>query len=454
MIQISEHFTYKKLLRYTFPSMVMMVFTSIYGVVDGLFISNFTGKTAFAAVNFIYPFLMILGGVGFMFGSGGSALVAKTLGEGDEDQANRIFSALCRTSALTGAVLAVLGFIFLRPVASLLGAEGQLLEDCIIYGRVFLLGIPASVIQYEFQNLFATAGKPKLGLWSTVASGVMNIILDALFVGAFGWDLEGAAGATVLSQCLGAAVPLIYFGRKNSSLLRLTRPGRQGKAMLKICSNGISELLNNISMSVVSIIYNAQLLRYAGEDGISAYGVIMYVEFLFISIFIGYFVGVSPVISYHFGARHQDEIRSLLRKSLVIITVFSLVMFVLSELTAGPISKIFVGYDRDLFEMTKRGFLLFSFCYLFSGFAAFGSSFFTALNNGILSAVLSVMRTVVFQILMVLVLPVIWDLDGIWISTAVSECLAAILSLAFIAAKRKKYHYGAVRNCAGASEEK
>lgn len=441
MIQISEHFTYKKLLRYTFPSIVMMVFTSIYGVVDGLFISNFTGKTAFAAVNFIYPFLMILGGVGFMFGSGGSALVAKTLGEGDREKANKIFSALCWTSGITGVVLAVLGFIFLRPVASWLGAEGELLEDCIIYGRVFLLGIPASVIQYEFQNLFATADKPKLGLWSTVASGVMNIILDALFVGVFPWGLRGAAAATVLSQTLGAAVPLIYFGRKNTSLLRLTRPGRQGKAMFKICSNGISELLNNISMSVVSIIYNAQLLKYAGEDGISAYGVIMYVEFLFISIFIGYFLGVSPVISYHFGAAHQDEIKSLLRKSLMIITAFSLVMFLLSELSAGPISKIFVGYDQGLFEMTKRGFLLFSFCYLFSGFAAFGSSFFTALNNGVLSAILSVMRTVVFQILMVLVLPMIWDLDGIWVSTAVSECLAAILSLTFIAARRKKYNY-------------
>ena len=441
MIQISEHFTYKKLLRYTFPSMVMMVFTSVYGVVDGLFISNFTGKTAFAAVNFIYPFLMILGGVGFMFGSGGSALVAKTLGEGEKDRANQIFSALCWTSGLTGVILAILGFIFLRPVASLLGAEGELLEDCIIYGRVFLLGIPASVIQYEFQNLFATADKPKLGLWSTVASGVMNIILDALFVGVLPWGLRGAAAATVLSQTLGAVVPLVYFSRKNTSLLRLTRPGRQGKAMLKICSNGISELLNNISMSVVSIIYNAQLLRYAGNDGISAYGVIMYVEFLFISIFIGYFLGVAPVISYHFGAGHQDEIRSLLRKSLMIIGAFSLVMFLLSELSAGPISKIFVGYDPGLYEMTKRGFLLFSFCYLFSGFAAFGSSFFTALNNGILSAILSVLRTVVFQILLVLLLPLIWDLDGIWISTTVSEFLAAVLCITFIAANRKKYNY-------------
>ena len=441
MIQISEHFTYKKLLRYTFPSMVMMVFTSVYGVVDGLFISNFTGKTAFAAVNFIYPFLMILGGVGFMFGSGGSALVAKTLGEGEKDRANQIFSALCWTSGLTGVILAILGFIFLRPVASLLGAEGELLEDCIIYGRVFLLGIPASVIQYEFQNLFATADKPKLGLWSTVASGVMNIILDALFVGVLPWGLRGAAAATVLSQTLGAVVPLVYFSRKNTSLLRLTRPGRQGKAMLKICSNGISELLNNISMSVVSIIYNAQLLRYAGNDGISAYGVIMYVEFLFISIFIGYFLGVAPVISYHFGAGHQDEIRSLLRKSLMIIGAFSLVMFLLSELSAGPISKIFVGYDPGLYEMTKRGFLLFSLCYLFSGFAAFGSSFFTALNNGILSAILSVLRTVVFQILLVLLLPLIWDLDGIWISTTVSEFLAAVLCITFIAANRKKYNY-------------
>lgn len=441
MIQISEHFTYRKLIRFTFPSAVMMVFTSIYGVVDGLFVSNFAGKTAFAAVNFILPYLMVLGGIGFMFGSGGSALVAKTLGEQDTPKANRIFTSLVVTSLLSGVALGILGFVFLRPVSFWMGARGQLLEDSILYGRIYLLGIPASVVQFEFQNLYTTAGKPKLGLYSTVASGVANIVLDALFVAGFSWGLVGAAAATVLSQLLGGILPLVYFGRKNTSMLRLTKSKFDGPAMVRVCSNGASELLNNISMTVVSILYNVQLLRYAGDDGLAAYGVLMYIDFLFISIFLGYVLGVSPIISYHYGAQNHQEIRSLLQKSLVIIGTCSLLMFAISELSAGPVSRLFVGYDPALLAMTLRGFLLFSFNFLFAGMGIFGSAFFTALNNGLISAILSGMRTIVFQIAFVLILPLFWNIDGIWLSVVVAEFLAALLSMVTILLKQKTYHY-------------
>lgn len=441
MDQIQEHFTYRRLLKYVFPSIVMMVFTSIYGVVDGLFLSNFAGKTAFAAVNFILPFLMVFGGMGFMFGTGGSAYIAKTLGEGDQTKANQNFSSLMIVSLLTGIVLSIIGYISIRPVAMALGAEGQLLEDSIIYGNIYLLGVPASVIQYEFQNLYVTAGKPKLGLYSTVASGVTNIVLDAVFVAGFSWGLVGAAFATILSQWLSAIFPIIYFSRKNSSLLKFVKAKFDWNALLKICSNGFSELLNNISMTIVSLIYNTQLLRYAGTDGIAAYGVLMYINFLFMSIFIGYAVGVSPCISFHYGAQNYREIKSLLIKSYVILGVCSLLMFTSSEIMAKPISRLFVGYDKGLFDMTLRGFFLFSFGYLFSGFALFGSSFFTALNNGPISAFISFMRTIVFEIALVFLLPVFWNIDGIWLSVVIAELLAALLGIFFVIIKRHTYHY-------------
>ena len=441
MDQIQEHFTYKRLLKYVFPSIVMMVFTSIYGVIDGLFLSNFAGKTAFAAVNFILPFLMVFGGIGFMFGTGGSAYIAKTLGEGERTKANQTFSSLMIVSLLTGIVLSIIGYISIRPVAMALGAEGQLLENSIIYGNIYLLGVPASVIQYEFQNLYVTAGKPKLGLYSTIASGVTNIVLDAVFVAGFSWGLIGAAFATILSQWLSAIFPIIYFSRKNSSLLKFVKAKFDWNALLKICTNGFSELLNNISMTIVSLIYNAQLLKYAGTDGIAAYGVLMYINFLFMSIFIGYTVGVSPCISFHYGAQNHREIKSLLIKSYVILGACSLLMFTSSELMAKPISRLFVGYDKGLFDMTLRGFFLFSFGYLFSGFALFGSSFFTALNNGPVSAFISFMRTIVFELTLVFLLPVFWDIDGIWLSVVIAELLAAFLGIFFVIIKRRTYHY-------------
>lgn len=440
-IQLSDHFTYKKLLRFTFPSIIMMVFTSIYGVVDGFFVSNFVGKTPFTAVNFIMPFLMILGSVGFMFGTGGGALIAKTMGEGETEKANRIFSLIVYISVACGIVLAVFGIIFIRPIASLLGAEGTLLEDSIIYGRIILAAIPAYILQFEFQCLFATAEKPTLGLFVTIAAGVTNMVLDALFVAVFRWGLVGAAAATALSQCVGGVIPLVYFARPNSSILRLGRTKFDSRALGQTCLNGSSELMSNISMSIVGMLYNVQLLRYAGEDGVAAYGVLMYVSMIFQAIFIGYAVGTAPIIGYHYGAENSQELKGLLRKSLALIGVFAVVMFAAAYSLARPLALIYVGYDEGLLNLTIRAFSIFAFSFLFSGFAIFGSSFFTALNNGPVSAAISFVRTLVFQIAAVLIFPLIWKVDGIWLSIVVAEMMAVAVTVLFLKGQQKKYQY-------------
>ncbi len=440
-IRISEHFDYRKLLRFTLPSIIMMIFTSIYGVVDGIFVSNFVGKTAFTAVNFVMPVIMILGAVGFVFGPGGSAIVAKTMGEQEPDKANKQFSMVVYAAAITGVVLAVLGIIFLRPIVQMLGAEGEMLDTCVLYGSIILAATPAYVLQFAFQSFFITAEKPDLGLKVTVASGVANMVLDALLVAVFPLGIVGAALATALSQFIGGIFPLIYFARENPSALRLTKTKFHAKTLINTCTNGSSELLSNISISLVGILYNMQLLKHAGEDGVAAYGVLMYVNMIFLGIFFGYTMGTAPIVSYHYGAANHKELQSLRRKSLVIVGVSSMAMFVLAEVLARPLSMIFSSYDQGLLDMTVRAFIIFSFSFLFAGFGIWSSSFFTALNNGLVSAILSTMRTLVFQVGAVLILPVFMGIDGIWLSMVVAELLSVIVGCIFLFSLRKKYKY-------------
>ena len=440
-ISLSDHFTYRKLMRFTMPSIVMMLFTSVYSVVDGFFVSTFAGKTPFAAVNFIMPFLIMLGALGFMFGAGGSALVAKTLGEGESQRANRIFSLVIYASIAVGILLTVLGIAFIRPVAILLGAEGQMLEDAVVYGRIILAPLVFFMLQMEFQSFFITAEKPNLGLITTVMAGVANMVLDALLVGGLSMGLVGAAVATAVSQFIGGAASVLYFMFPNRSLLRLTRTNFDGGVLLKTCVNGSSELMSNISMSLVGMLFNLQLLKYAGEDGVAAYGVLMYVGFAFVAIFIGYSIGTAPVVGYHYGAQNHGELKSLLRKSAWIIGITSVSMVMASLLLSAPLSTLFVGYDAALLEMTKQGFLVYSLAFLFMGFSIFSSGFFTALNDGVTSAIISFFRTVVFQVAAVLLLPLLWGIDGIWWSIVVAEGLAVAVSAAFVIGKRKKYHY-------------
>ena len=441
IIQLSDHFSYGRLLRFTLPSIVMMVFTSIYGVVDGIFVSNFAGKTAFAAINLIMPYLMVFGTLGFMVGTGGTALVSMTMGAGDRKKANEIFSMLIAVCVLGGIVLTALSIAFLRPAAALLGAEGQMLEDCVTYGLIVQLALTAYILQFAFQSFCIAAEKPNLSLGMTVASGVCNIILDALFVGLFRWGLIGAAVATAFSQVLGGIIPIVYFLRPNDSLLRLCRFRFDGRALIRTCTNGSSELMSNLSMSLVSMLYNLQLIRYAGEDGIAAYGVIMYVNFIFISIYIGFSIGSAPVVGFNHGAQNHPELKGLLKKSLVILTAFALLMTGAARVLAEPLSKIFVGYDQALFDMTVKAFRIYSLSFLLCGFNIFGSSFFTALNNGLISAVISFLRALVCQSGAVLLLPLILGLEGIWWSVLVSEAIALVLTVYFLVKNRERYHY-------------
>ena len=440
-IQLSDHFTYGRLLKFTFPSIVMMVFTSIYGVVDGIFVSNFAGKTPFAAINLIMPYLMLTSVLGFMVGTGGTALISMTLGMGDRKKANEIFSLLTWVCISGGIVLTALSMVFMRPVAILLGATGQMLEDCVTYGMIVQLALTAYILQYAFQSFCVTAEKPNLSLTMMVVAGVCNILLDALFVAVFRWGLVGAAVATTIAQITGAIIPIVYFICPNSSRLRLGKGRFDGKALLRTFTNGASELMSNLSMSLVSMLYNLQLMAWAGEDGIAAYGVIMYVNFAFMSVYIGFVIGAAPLVGYNHGADNRPELKNIFRKSLILLGAFSLVMTLLAEVTSAPLSKIFVGYDPKLYEITVRGFRIYSLSFLLCGFNLFGSSLFTALNNGLISAVISFFRTLICQIAAVMLLPLVLELDGIWLSIVVAEFAALVLTVICFAKYRKRYHY-------------
>lgn len=442
-IQLSDHFNYRRLIRFTLPSIGMMIFTSVYSVVDGFFVSNFAGKTPFAAINLIMPFLMILSTVGFMFGTGGSAIVAKAFGEGDKGRANKCFSLFVYLVFILGVFFAMLGIVFIRPIAELLGAEGEMLENAALYARIILLALPFNVLQLLFQSFFVTAEKPQLGLAVTLSSGATNIILDAILVILLPkeYKLAGAAVATAVSQMVGGVIPLFYFGRKNSSILRLGKTKFDGKAVLKACTNGSSEFMSNISMSLVGMLYNIQLLAYAGENGVAAYGVMMYVSMIFSAAFVGYSIGTAPVIGYHDGAKNYEELKGLLKKSLGMIGIFGIVMVGAAELCATPLAGLFVGYDAELMDLTVSGFRIFSLSFCFMGFAIFSSGFFTALNDGVTSAVISFLRTLVFQLAAIWILPMLFDIEGVWISIVVAEVMAVVVSTVFLVTKRNKYHY-------------
>ena len=440
-LQLSDHFTYQRLIRFVFPSVIMMIFTSIYGVVDGLFVSNFVGKTSFAAINLVMPFIMVLGGMGFMIGTGGTALVTMVMGEGKKELANRYFSMMVIVTLLLGAFLTITGVIFIRPVVHFLGATDAMMDDCVRYGRIVIAFTCSFMLQNVFQSFLIAAEKPKLGLAVTVAAGVTNMVLDALFIAGFQWGVAGAAIATGISQCVGGLLPLLYFVRPNKSLLRLKLTRLELIPILKACANGSSELMSNISSSVVSMLYNFQLMKYAGENGVSAYGVLMYVQFIFIALFIGYAIGSAPITGYHYGAQNTEELKSILKKSVILMLGCGVVLACLAFLLSGAFSKLFVGYDAELFALTKHAFRLFSVSFVLTGFNIFASSFFTALNNGAVSAAISFLRTLVFQTASVLILPVFLDVDGIWCALGAAEVFAFLLSVTFLIAKRKKYQY-------------
>lgn len=440
-IQLSDHFTYPKLFRFTLPSIAMMVFASIYGVVDGFFVSNFAGKTAFAAINLVMPFIMILGGMGFMVGTGGTALVSSILGAGEKERANRYFSMMILFTVIFGAVLTVVGLAFMEPISRFLGATPEMMESCVLYGRIVNGFTIMFMLQNVFQSFLIAAERPHLGLWATISAGVTNMVLDAVFVGVLRWGVAGAALATGMSQTVGAVIPLVFFLSSNKSPLRLRAAKLEWKPIIKACGNGSSELMSNVSGSVVAMVYNFQLLRYLGENGVSAYGVLMYVQFIFVAIFVGYSVGSSPIISFHYGAQNTPELRNMFRKSVTLMSIAGVVLCVAAYLMVSPLAKLFVGYDRELYELTCHAFRLYCLSFLLAGLNIFFSSLFTALNNGAVSAAISFLRTLLFQTGCVMVLPMLIDVDGLWLATLIADIFAGIISVIFLFVKRKTYQY-------------
>ncbi len=440
-IKISDHFNLRKLFRFVLPSIFMMIVTSIYGVVDGFFVSNFVGKTPFAAINLIMPFIMILGGMGFMIGTGGTALVTKVIGEKNSKKANQYFTMLIIFAIILGIVLSAIGIAVMRPIARLLGANDDMIEYCVLYGRLTVGFTSLFILQNVFQSFLAGAGKPKIGLIVTLIAGCTNIVLDALFIAVLKWGIAGAAIATGIGQFLGGIIPLVYFARKNSSLLKFTRTKLEIKPILRACANGSSELLTNIASSLVSILYNLQLMKFYGENGVSAYGVIMYVQLIFLAIIIGYTIGSAPIVSYNYGAKNTTELKSIFKKSILVLVVSGVVLAGLAQALAIPLSKLFVGYDTQLYNLTVHAFRLFSFSYIFSGVAIYSSGFFTALNNGLISAILSILHSLIFQVAFVFLLPLLFGVNGIWWAMFATEVCATIISTILFVAKRKKYNY-------------
>ena len=440
-IELSEHFTYKKLIKFTLPTIIMMIFTSIYGVVDGVFISNVAGSNSFASINLIMPVIMIIGTIGFMIGTGGSAIISKTLGEGNKEEANRQFSMLIYLEIILGVVFTIIGIILLRPIAKMLGATEEMMGDCLTYGRILLFGMTSFILQNSFQSFMVVAEKPRFGLAISVAAGITNIVLDFLLIYVFRLGVAGAAIATVTSQIVGAIIPLVYFSKKNNTMLKIGKTKFKLSTIIKTCTNGSSEMVTNLSMSLINILFNMQLMKFAGANGVSAYGIIMYVGFLFVGTYMGYSVGTAPIIGYHYGAENKEELKSLLSKSLKLLGVVAIIMTGLAEILSKPLASIFVSYDKELLELTINALRLYSLSYIISWFNIFASSFFTALNNGLVSALISFLRTLVFQVAMILILPAIWGINGIWISVACAEILSLFVSIMFFIKNKKKYEY-------------
>ena len=440
-IQLSDHFTYGRLLRFVFPSIVMLIFTSIYSVVDGLFVSNLVGDNALAAINIVWPLAMMVGAFGFMLGSGGSAEIARAMGQGEPERARRYFTSLVLAVIAIGTVLSVLCCLFMEELSRLFGASDLLLEDCVTYGFIMLAGSVPFMLQSCFQSYLLAAERPKLGLWLTVAAGLTNAVLDYVFIGLMDMGVAGAAWATVAGYLVGGIIPLLYFLLPNKSPLRFTRTHAYPRMLMKSCANGSSELMTNISASAVNVLYNIQVMHLAGEAGVAALSIILYVNFVFISAFIGLGMGAAPLFSYHYGRGNTDELKSLFRKCITVLTVLSVTMAVTSQVFNEPLTRLFVDFDQSLVDMTVHGFRIFAVSFLFAGTNIFGSMFFTALGDGLDSALISFLRTLLFQCGAIWLLPRLWGLDGVWVATTAAELMAICVTVSLFLLRRKRYGY-------------
>lgn len=442
-IELSGHYSYSRILKTCIPSVLMILTTSVYSIVDGLFVSNFAGTTSFAALNIIWPAIATVAAFGLMFGTGGSALVAMVIGQDDRDRANGIFTMLIRAMLILGAVCGTLLFIFMRPVSIWLGADEAMLPDCIRYGRILVCAMPAFMSQMAFNSFFMTAEKPQLGTLLTVICGITNIAFDALFIVVFGWGLTGAAIATVLGMAVGGIYPLYYFSSKkrNTTKLKFVKADTDWHCIVRCCSNGLSEYVGNIALNIVSMCYNLQLMKLIGQDGVAVYGILMYIGYVYASVYIGYNIAVSPIVSFNYGAQNHDELKSLLRKSIVILLVAGTILTGLSEILSSPMAGIFVGYDPGLKALTARAIRIYMISFMICGLNMFVSAWFTALNNGIVSACAAFARTLVFEMGAIFILPLLLGLDGVWLAVDVADMLALVLAVILLSTFRKRYNY-------------
>ena len=440
-LKMSGHFTYKRLLRFVISPILMIICTAVYGVVDGFFISNYVGKVPFAAVNLVMPVDLVPVAIGFMIGEGGNALISKKLGENKRGIANQYFSLLIYTTAVIGVVLSLAGYAFTPVIADILGANDQLKPYCVEYGRILFAAQFFYVLQNIFQSFFIAAGKPDLSLKVSLLSGGINVLLDVLFIVVLQWGVAGAAWATALGQVAGGMAPLAYFARKNSSLLQITRTRLNLPVLFKTFTNGSSDMVSVLSASVITALYNYQLLSIAGEDGVAAYGAIMYITFIFMSIYLGYASGSAPLISFQYGAKNHEELHNLVRKSIVLMLGMGMVITMTAELAAEPLLGAFVGYDKELFSLTLHGYRIYVLAFLLMGLNIWGAALFTALNNGLVSAAISFLRTFGFEMAAVLLLPLWLGIDGIWISIFVAELCTCFFTVYFVMRKGEVYHY-------------
>lgn len=443
---LNEHFTYKKIFKITIFPIIMMVFTSLYSIVDGIFISNFANESSFAAVNLVMPFIMIVGGIGFMMGTGGMALVGKLLGEGNKNKANQTFSLVVYSTIVIGLIVSAISFFLIEPIVKAMGninntTSEEMVKEAILYGRILISCQVFFMLQNLFQSFFLVAEKSKMGFIVTLVSGITNAILDALFIGLFRLGVVGAACATISGYLVASIFSILYFKLNKNLVINLGKTKFNAKIILRSAYNGLSEFVNSISMNVAAIIYNIQLLRLLGENGVSAYGIIMYVSFVFVAVFVGYSIGVSPVISYNYGSGNSSELKNVFKKSIIIMIITGAFMVLFSELTAKPFSHIFSNNNQELLELSTLAIRIYSTSYIFTGFSIFASSFFTALNNGTVSALISLFRTLIFQVAFVLLLPLIFGDNGIWLARPFTEVASLTLSITFIILNRKRYHY-------------
>ena len=446
-IRLSDHFTFKKLLKAALAPMLMMVFTSLYTIVDGVCISNFCGKESFAGVNLIFPIIMIVGGLGFMLGTGGSALVGKLLGEKKDLEARQTFTMTIIFTILIGLTITIAGVLLIETLVYAMTSVAtgdisqKMIDEAILYGRLLMAGQVFFMLQNVFQSFFIVDEKPVLGFVFILIGGLTNIVLDILFIGVCKWGIIGAAAATICGYLSGSLGPIIYFLIRKNDYIHFERTKLKLKPLIKICFNGSSEFVNNISSSIVSIVFNMQLLHYFGEDGINAYGIIMYLAFVFTAIFLGYSSAVAPIESYNYGAQNNKELKNVLIKSLIITSILSVSMFIISFTLAEPFSFIFANGSDTLLKITTNGMRIYSIAFLFIGLSIYISTFFTALNNGLISALIAFLRTLVFQIVFVFVFPLFLGKYGIFFAILAAEIMSILLAITFLLIYKKKYRY-------------